>query len=73
MAGLKGPWRNDDCHPGVRPGSGDGEVRFATGGRTVRPPGVSTVPLGLAFPLPPVKDCSKTFGSSEKGLCTVLK
>jgi hypothetical protein len=33
----------------------------------VRPPGVSTLPL------PPTKDCSKTFGSREKGLCTVLK
>jgi len=39
---------------------------FATGGRMVRPPGVSTEPF-------PPNDCSKTLGSSEKGLWTVLK
>jgi hypothetical protein len=65
MAGLKGPARND-CQPGVMPGKGDGDVMFATGGKMGRPPGVSTEPL-------PPKDCSKTLGSSENGLCTVLK
>jgi hypothetical protein len=58
MAGLRGPVRNDD-QPGVIPGKGDGDVIFATGGRMVLP-GVSTDGF--------VKDCSKTFGSSEKGL-----
>jgi hypothetical protein len=53
------------------PGRGAGDVMFATGGKMGRPPGVSVLPLPL--PLPPVKDCSKTLGSSEKGLWTVLK
>jgi hypothetical protein len=51
----------------VMPGSGDGDVMFATGGRMGRPPGVCSVPDSLP------KDCSKTLGSSEKGLWTVLK
>ena len=63
MAGLNGPARRD-CHPGVIPGSGAGDVMLATGGRIVRP-GVSDDGLP--------NDCSNTFGSSEKGLWTVLK
>lgn len=63
IAGLKGPARRD-CQPGVIPGSGDGDVMLATGGRTVFP-GVS------AGPEEPPKEASNGLGSTLKVLCTL--
>lgn len=77
MAGLKGPARNE-FQPGVMPGSGDGEVMLATGGRTVLPgvsvdglPKMDRQHMAISYDdgdrdIP--NDASKGFGSLVNGL-----